>query len=109
MKKVSIFCVFFLIACGGGSTPNPNEDNFEIFVTGLNLSGFSFDKQNISLSSDNNNCRYRVNNDDLIHLSSTNNRDFSFRNPIIYSNSENFDLFLSTIPTGNCMSASKII
>ena len=109
MKKVSIFCVFFLIACGGGSTPNPNEDNFEIFVTGLNLSGFSFDKQNISLSSDNNNCRYRVNNDDLIHLSSTNNRDFSFRNPIIYSNSENFDLLLSTIPTGNCMSASKII
>ena len=109
MKKVSIFCVFFLIACGGGSTPNPNEDNFEIFVTGLNLSGFSFDKQNISLSSENNNCRYRVNNDDLIHLSSTNNRDFSFRNPIIYSNSENFDLFLSTIPTGNCMSASKII
>lgn len=109
MKKVSIFCVFFLIACGGGSSPNPNEDNFEIFVTGLNLSGFSFDKQNISLSSDNNNCRYRVNNDDLIHLSSTNNRDFSFRNPIIYSNSENFDLFLSTIPTGNCMSASKII
>ena len=109
MKKVSIFCVFFLIACGGGSTPNPNEDNFEIFVTGLTLSGFSFDKQNISLSSDNNNCRYRVNNDDLIHLSSTNNRDFSFRNPIIYSNSENFDLFLSTIPTGNCMSASKII
>ena len=109
MKKVSIFCVFFLIACGGGSTPNTNEDNFEIFVTGLNLSGFSFDKQNISLSSDNNNCRYRVNNDDLIHLSSTNNRDFSFRNPIIYSNSENFDLFLSTIPTGNCMSASKII
>ena len=109
MKKVSIFCVFFLIACGGGSTPNPNEDNFEIFVTGLNLSGFSFDKQNISLSSDNNNCRYRVNNDDLIHLSSTNNRDFSFRNPIIYSNSENFDLFLSTIPAGNCMSASKTI
>jgi hypothetical protein len=109
MKKVSIFCVFFLIACGGGSTPNPNEDNFEIFVTGLNISGFSFDKQNISLSSDNNNCRYRVNNDDLIHLSSTNNRDFSFRNPIIYSNSENFDLFLSTIPTGNCMSASKTI
>ena len=109
MKKVSIFCVFFLIACGGGSTPNTNEDNFEIFVTGLNLSGFSFDKQNISLSSDNNNCRYRVNNDDLIHLSSTNNRDFSFRNPIIYSNSENFDLFLSTIPTENCMSASKII
>ena len=109
MKKVSIFCVFFLIACGGGSTSNPNEENFEIFVTGLNLSGFSFDKQNISLSSDNNNCRYRVNNDDLIHLSSTNNRDFSFRNPIIYSNSENFDLFLSTIPTGNCMSASKII
>ena len=109
MKKVSIFCVFFLIACGGGSTPNLNEDNFEIFVTGLNLSGFSFDKQNISLGSDNNNCRYRVNNDDLIHLSSTNNRDFSFRNPIIYSNSENFDLLLSTIPTGNCMSASKII
>ena len=109
MKKVSIFCVFFLIACGGGSTPNPNEDNFEIFATGLNLSGFSFDKQNISLSSDNNNCRYTVNNDDLIHLSSTNNRDFSFRNPIIYSNSENFDLILSTIPTGNCMSASKII
>ena len=109
MKKVSIFCVFFLIACGGGATSNPNEDNFEIFVTGLNLSGFSFDKQNISLSSESNNCRYRVNNDDLIHLSSTNNRDFSFRNPIIYSNSENFDLFLSTIPTGNCMSASKII
>ena len=109
MKKVSIFCVFFLIACGGSPTSNLNEDNFEIFVTGLNLSGFSFDKQNISLSSENNNCRYRVNNDDLIHLSSTNNRDFSFRNPIIYSNSENFDLFLSTIPTGNCMSASKII
>ena len=109
MKKVSIFCVFFLIACGGSPTSNLNEDNFEIFVTGLNLSGFSFDKQNISVSSDNNNCRYRVDNDDLIHLSSTNNRNFSFRNPIIYSNSENFELSLSTIPSGNCMFASKTI
>ena len=87
MRKVSILCLFFLTACGGGSSSSPEtiNNNFEIFISGLDVNGFSYDQQNISVTSTDANCSYTINSNNLIHLSENNGNNFSFRNPIICS------------------------
>ena len=111
MKKVSIFLVFLVAACGGGggssSTSEVNNNSLEIFISGLNTNGLSFESQNISLSSSNNSCRYLVQNEDLIHLETLDSRNFSFRNPILYEGSRSYEINFITIPASNCPLASK--
>ena len=110
MKKVSILCLFFLSACGGGSSnslPETNNDNFDIFLSGLNSNGYSFDQQNISISSTDINCSYTLNSSDLIHLENDGNNNFSFKNPIIYESSEVFNFVVTTVPKSDCRNASK--
>ena len=111
MNKVSIFLVFLVAACGGGggssSTPEVNNNSLEIFISGLNTNGLSFESQNISLSSSNNSCRYLVQNEDLIHLETLDSRNFSFRNPILYEGSRSYEINFITIPASNCPLASK--
>ena len=112
MKKVSIFLVFLISACGGGgsssSAPDLNTNSFDIFISGLKTNGLSFENQDISVSSTNSSCSYTINNSDLIHLDTQDNKNFSFKNPIIYSSFKNFDLTINTIAQGDCMSASKV-
>ena len=110
MRKVSILCLFFLIGCGGGPSSSPEiiANDFEIFISGLDVDGFSYGQQSISISSTDTNCSYSINSDDLIHLSDDNGNSFSFRNPIIYESSKEFDFVVSTIPKIDCRSASKI-
>ena len=110
MRKVSILCLFFLTACGGGPSSSPEiiANDFEIFISGLDVDGFSYGQQSISISSTDTNCSYSINSDDLIHLSDDNGNSFSFRNPIIYESSKEFDFVVSTIPKIDCRSASKI-
>ena len=110
MKKVSILCLFFLSACGGGSSnslPETNNDKFDIFLSGLNSNGYSFDQQNISISSTDINCSYNLNSSDLIHLENDGNNNFSFKNPIIYESSEVFNFVVTTVPQSDCRNASK--
>ena len=110
MRKVSILCLFFLTACGGGSSSSPEiiANDFEIFISGLDVDGFSYGQQSISISSTDTNCSYSINGDDLIHLSDNDGNNFSFRNPIIYESSKEFNFVVSTIPKIDCRSASKI-
>ena len=110
MRKVSILCLFFLTACGGGSSSSPEiiTSDFEIFISGLDVDGFSYGQQSISISSTDTNCSYSINGDDLIHLSDNDGKNFSFRNPIIYESSKEFNFVVSTIPKIDCRSASKI-
>jgi hypothetical protein len=111
MKKVSIFLVFMVVACGSGggssSTPEVNNNSLEIFITGLNTNGLSFESQNISISSSNSSCKYLVQNEDLIHLETSDSRNFSFRNPILYEGSSSYEINFITIPASNCPLASK--
>ena len=108
MRKVSILCLFFLSACGGGSSSSPEiiTNDFEIFISGLDVDGFSYGQQSISISSTDTNCFYSINGDDLIHLSDNDGNNFSFRNPIIYESSKEFNFVV--IPKIDCRSASKI-
>ena len=110
MRKVSILCLFFLTACGGGSSSSPEiiTNDFEIFISGLDVDGFSYGQQSISISSTDTNCSYSINGDDFIHLSDNDGNNFSFRNPIIYESSKEFNFVVSTIPKIGCRSASKI-
>ena len=111
MRKVSILCLFFLTACGGGSSSSPEiiNNNFEIFISGLDVNGFSYDQQNISVTSTDTNCSYTINSNNLIHLSENNGNNFSFRNPIIYESSREFNFVVSTIPKSDCRSSNKTV
>ena len=43
MRKVSILCLFFLTACGGGPSSNHQmiiANDFEIFISGLDVEWF---------------------------------------------------------------------
>lgn len=111
MRKVSILCLFFLTACGGGSSSSPEtiNNNFEIFISGLDVNGFSYDQQNISVTSTDTNCSYTISSNNLIHLSENNGNNFSFRNPIIYESSREFNFVVSTIPKSDCRSSNKTV
>ena len=111
MRKISTLCLFFLSACGGGSTSNTkvSSDNFEFFISGLNIDGLSFDIQNISINSTDTNCSYVISSDDLIHLTNTSGNNFSFKNPITYQSSEIFNFDIKTRPESDCRDASHTV
>jgi len=114
MKKISIFFIFFLLlSCGGGSSSSSatlvTNDGIEIYVSGLKQNSYSFENQNIVISSTNSDCLYTVQNEDLIHLNTLDSKNFSFRNPIVYEASNIYDLNFKTIPHSNCKAASKSI
>jgi hypothetical protein len=115
MKKVSIFLVFLISACGGGGNKekqiiNTNQNNeSQISVSGLISNGLSFESQNIKISSSNNNCNFLIENDDLIHLYSSDSKYFSFKNPIVYEGSKDFVIDISTITSEDCQLKTKSI
>jgi hypothetical protein len=111
MRKISTLCLFFLSACGGGSPSNtkPSIDNFEFFISGLNIDGLSFDIQNISINSTDTNCSYVISSEDLIHLTNTSGNNFSFKNPITYQSSEIFNFDINTRPESDCRDASQTV
>ena len=113
-KKFHLVSCFILFACsgGGGDSSNPitkNDNVLQINVANLKVNGYSFENQNISINSSNENCSYDVESNDLIHLKTLDSKSFSFRNPIIYQGSATYEIKLKTIPKQNCPIASKIV
>tara|TARA_B100001093_G_scaffold405960_1_gene394315 strand:+ start:965 stop:2794 length:1830 start_codon:yes stop_codon:yes gene_type:complete len=111
-----IFLAFFLYSCGGGSTGDLNRNSSQplsINVSGLINPSTSYQKQTINVSSNNLDCTYSIflddNNDNLYHISSTDNKNFNFRNPIVYEMNNNFQMVVETVATPICPGASKTI
>ncbi len=111
-----IFFAFVLFSCGGGSTGDLNQNSSQplsINISGLINPSTSYQRQTINISSDNLDCTYSIflddNNNNLYHISSTDNKNFNFRNPIVYDKNNNFQMVVETISTPICPGASKTI
>ena len=109
-----IFFAFVLFSCGGGSTEDLNQNNSQplsISITGLINPSTSYQKQTINISSENPNCTYSIfldeDKENLYHVSSSDNKNFKFRNPIVYDSGNNLQLIVETITSSICPKASK--
>ena len=86
-----LICALFAAGCGGGggsSTPQVNPLTFSL--TGLPSSVQSYEKVSIQVIPSIEGCKFEVLGPDLFWISSSDDLNFNFRAPIIYSASEEF-------------------
>ena len=110
IKYIFLFLLSILVSnCGGGG---PSIENslipVSINVFGLIDNDLSYSKQNISIDSNYPNCKYRITQNSespkVLHLKSSNNKEFSFRNPIIYDENSNSEIRIETLVNTDCPS-----
>ena len=109
------YVLFFIVSCnGGGSSGEIGVENntANISISGFKTPSSSYESQIIEISSNIAECTYDIslNNQDIYkihHLKTDDNKQFFFRNPLIYSQSEIFQLRVSTISNLSCPSAEK--
>ena len=117
LKNICHFIILiFMVSCGsGGSVKNLTNDNqsISIYVNGLITPSASYAKQTVEISTDNSMCSFDIalkdNNKKIHHIKSNDNKTFSFRNPIVYRNSESHFLVISTNLSNTCPQASKAV
>ena len=106
--------LFFISSCGGSSDNKISENiNLNINLIGLNTPSKSYDYQNIEITSNINECTFDIslNNQDVYkihHVKTIDNKNFVFRNPLINSETENFEFKITSIETLNCPKTEKI-
>ena len=104
----SIILIFMVSCSSGGSVENLTNDNqsISINVNGLITPSASYAKQTVEISTDNSICSFNIalkdNNKKIHHVRSNDNKIFSFRNPIVYRNSESHFLVISTNLSNTC-------
>ena len=116
-KVFFIFLIIFIISsCGSKSSLSSNEadQSINIIISGAVSPSVSYYKQQIKVSSDNEDCTYNItsltdNNADILHLNSVDKKVFTFRNPIIYSGQLDIEVLVETNVTATCPSGSKIL
>lgn len=111
-KSVFVFLLSLsIIGCGGGSSIETSLNPISINVIGLVDNDFSYSAQEISIESNYSSCEFRLmqNTDSpkILHLKTTNNKNFSFRNPIIYEESSNINVRIETIVGPDCPDKSS--
>ena len=112
----SCILLICISSCGGGDSTDINisENNvLNIVLSGLKTSSSSYENQVVEIRSNITECSFNIslNNQDFFkihHVKTNDNKNFSFRNPLIYSESESFQLKISSIPNLNCPEAEKI-
>tara|TARA_Y100000768_G_scaffold345494_1_gene292455 strand:- start:368 stop:2209 length:1842 start_codon:yes stop_codon:yes gene_type:complete len=112
----SCILLICISSCGGGDSTDINisENNvLNIVLSGLKTSSSSYENQVVEIRSNITECSFNIslNNQGFFkihHVKTNDNKNFSFRNPLIYSESENFQLKISSIPNLNCPEAEKI-
>tara|TARA_X000000950_G_scaffold98744_1_gene124853 strand:- start:6953 stop:8794 length:1842 start_codon:yes stop_codon:yes gene_type:complete len=115
LSLYKFYVLFFIVSCSGGGSSGDIE--MENNIVNINISGFktassSYENQIIEISSNIAECTYDIslNNQDIYkihHLKTDDSKQFFFRNPVIYSQSEIFQLRVSTISNLSCPSAEK--
>ena len=109
-----VLFLFFISSCGGSSDNKISENiNLNINLIGLNTPSKSYDYQNIEITSNINECTFDIslNNQDVYkihHVKTIDNKNFVFRNPLINSETENFEFKITSIETLNCPKTEKI-
>ena len=109
--------LLIMSSCGGGGGANyiPQIDDISISIniSGLLSPSNSYQKQEIEINSDNLECTFTIslnNNElnDINHVSTLDNKKFSFRNPIIYEETDDLKLKVSTITSSSCPETNKL-
>ena len=109
--------LLIMSSCGGGGGANyiPQIDDISISIniSGLLSPSNSYQKQEIEINSDNLECTFTIslnNNElnDINHVSTLDNKKFSFRNPIIYEETDDLKLKVSTIASSSCPETNKL-
>ena len=109
--------LLIMSSCGGGGGANyiPQIDDISISIniSGLLSPSNSYQKQEIEINSDNLECTFTIslnNNElnDVNHVSTLDNKKFSFRNPIIYEETDDLKLKVSTITSSSCPETNKL-
>jgi hypothetical protein len=118
LKFATYFAAFLIMSsCGGGSGANniPQIDDISISIniSGLLSPSYSYQKQDVEINSDNLECTFAIslnNNElnDINHVSTLDNKKFSFRNPIIYEETDDLKLKVSTITSSSCPETNKL-
>ena len=103
-KFLLILLCLFLISCGGGSQPS----NEEVISTPLSIStsGFkgdvkSYEPLEITISS-NYDCSFVLSGEDINWISTTDNKTFSYRAPVVLRNNEVHSISITTIGNSLC-------
>ena len=109
--------LLIMSSCGGGGGANYISQIDDISIS-INISGLlspsnSYQKQEIEINSDNLECTFTIslnNNElnDINHVSTLDNKKFSFRNPIIYEETDDLKLKVSTIASSSCPETNKL-
>ena len=109
--------LLIMSSCGGGGGANYISQIDDISIS-INISGLlspsnSYQKQEIEINSDNLECTFTIslnNNElnDVNHVSTLDNKKFSFRNPIIYEETVDLKLKVSTITSSSCPETNKL-
>ena len=100
---IVFYCfVFFLFSCGGGgesgnssSIAQPNPLTFS--VSSLPSSVESYDLTSLQVISSIDECKFQIDSEDFLWISSSDGKNFNFRAPIIYVNSKDFTFNVSAI------------
>ena len=117
-KFAKYFAALLIISsCGGGGSANYilqiDDISISINISGLLSPSNSYQKQEIEINSDNLECTFTIslnNNElnDVNHVSTLDNKKFSFRNPIIYEETDDLKLKVSTITSSSCPETNKL-
>ena len=117
-KFVKFFAALLIMSsCGGGGGANYilqiDDISISINISGLLSPSNSYQKQEIEINSDNLECTFTIslnNNElnDVNHVSTLDNKKFSFRNPIIYEETDDLKLKVSTITSSSCPETNKL-
>ncbi len=112
----NIFIVFIVSSCGGGGSSDlVQTDNLivNISLNGLKDSSTSYEKQIIEVTSNIPQCMFNIALDNaygykIHHVLTEDNKNFSFRNPIIYDESMDFKLDITTIADTYCPQSNAL-
>ena len=102
-----------LPSCGGGASLESKANPLSIQVSGLVNNNFSYMPQSITVESNYPNCGYKLSQNDqspkILHTKTSNDKDFIFRNPILYEATSDITLTISTISSPDCPAGFKDI
>ena len=105
--------VIALPSCGGGASLESKANPLSIQVSGLVNNNFSYMPQSITVESNYPNCGYKLSQNDqspkILHTKTSNDKDFIFRNPILYEATSDITLTISTISSPDCPAGFKDI